>query len=69
MHKKWILFWDNIDWPTLQQHHKRKRIILLYKSINGLIAFNIPNYFTPISENSPSSNIPLYMHQNGCLYE
>jgi len=43
---------QNLDWPTFQHHHKRKRIILLYKSINGLIALNIPNYFMPISTNT-----------------
>ena len=39
---------QSLNWPTLQQRHKRMRFTLLYKSINGLLALKIPNYFTTI---------------------
>ena len=43
---------QSLNWPTLQHRRKRIRLTLLYKSINGLLALNIPSYFIPISTNT-----------------
>ena len=39
---------QNLGWPTLQYHCKRMRLSLLYKSVNLLSAFRIPDHFTSI---------------------
>ena len=43
---------QSLNWPTLQHRRKRMHLTLLYKSINGLLALKIPNYFTAISTNT-----------------
>ena len=40
---------QSLNWLTLQHHRKRIHLTLLYKSINGLLALKIPNYFTSIT--------------------
>ena len=41
---------QSLNWPTLQHRRKRMRLILLYKSINGLLALKIPYRFPQIQE-------------------
>ena len=61
---------QSLNWPTLQHRRKCMCLSLLYKSINGLLALKIPNYFNAISTNNlSSSTLPFYAYQNRCLHE
>ena len=52
----------DLKWPTLQYRRQRARLSLFYKSLNNLIALQIPSYYIPNRHPSRLHHQLSYIH-------
>ena len=53
---------QELNWPTLQQHRQRNRLVLFYKTMQNMIALQIPSYFNTTHGSTRHHNLRSYIY-------